>query len=71
MHNYISKVPKLFISVDKCKKCDSNAKCVGGECICESGFYGNGYECFPGEITSLERIFKSSNNSQSNRIVTT
>ena len=36
------------MTVDKCAKCDTHAKCINGKCKCREGWVGNGYECIKG-----------------------
>ena len=38
----------FFFQEDKCAKCDVHAHCENGKCVCDKGFYGDGYrgECF-------------------------
>ena len=35
----------FYFSVDICKKCDINAKCVNSTCACVDGFIGDGFKC--------------------------
>lgn len=32
-------------SADLCSKCDTEATCKNGRCVCNEGFYGNGFTC--------------------------
>ena len=34
-----------IVSVDICKHCDINAKCINQTCLCVEGYYGDGFTC--------------------------
>ena len=37
----------MLITVDKCAKCDSHARCDNGNCVCMEGWVGDGQTCTP------------------------
>ena len=37
---------KFCFTSEECIHCDHNAHCVGGHCICKSGFVGDGLDCW-------------------------
>ena len=43
-------------SHNTCSRCDGNADCVKGNCVCQTGYVGNGRVC-EGKIKGQLQIF--------------